>query len=117
MNTSDSFRVAAVRLVLSRAEEWQNEDGRLTDRTWDLVGDVARELRWTTDEIERLRLKADLLDWLLDDPDRCASAIEDAYNQWDGNEPSDWRDILNSEIAFRKLKEKRAKQSSAGNQT
>lgn len=84
-----------------------------------LQHDLSRSVEATTqylNEVERLRAKADLLDWLLNDPDRCTSAVDDAYNQWDGNEPSDWRDILNSEIAFHKLKEKRDRAKAADSQ-
>lgn len=41
-----SQRVEAIQIVIHQIEEWQNAQGRLTDRTWDLMGDAARELRW-----------------------------------------------------------------------
>jgi len=49
---SSNLRVTAIQLLVARIEEWQNEEVRLTDRTWDLMGDAARELRWVLDEMK-----------------------------------------------------------------
>ena len=38
--------------------------------------------------------------WLLDDADRCASIVADAYDSWDGEQP--WMDALLDEIDHRR---------------
>lgn len=49
---TSNLRVTAIQLIIARVEEWQNEKGRLTDRTWDLMGDAARELQWILEAMQ-----------------------------------------------------------------
>lgn len=54
-----------------------------------------------------LQANAEIFQWLLANPDECASAVADAYSQWspgaDG-EYGDFTALLRKEIAYQRLK-------------
>ncbi len=62
--------------------------------------------RLSTELTETRRLFPDAIAWLLEDGDRCASVVADAYSAWDGDRP--WPDALMSEIAHRRATSVRA---------
>lgn len=41
---------------------------------------------------------AELFQWLCANPDEAASAIDDAYNRWNGEDAKDWKRLLLDEI-------------------
>lgn len=43
--------------------------------------------------------------WLLEHPDEFCSALNDAYNRWDGEYPGDFQKLFAEEVYFQKHKE------------
>lgn len=68
-------------------------------------------------EMQSLRYHAELWCWLMSDGGRCASLIETQYRDWDGESDEDWKEFVEAEITFMRVREKRDRARLADSQS